>query len=57
MDEQLKRRERRRAGGVDNGIPFRVPATGCVHATDAIKRVIHVWFAADPPDAPQLKIP
>jgi hypothetical protein len=36
MDEDFKRRERRRAGGVDNGILLGMPASGAVHSAAAI---------------------
>ena len=57
MDKHFKRRERRRGGGVDNGMALVVPASGGVHSADAIKRYIHVGLAADPPNPHQLKIP
>jgi hypothetical protein len=56
-DENFKRRERRRAGGVDNGIPLGMAASGGVHSAAAIKRSMPVGLAADPPNAHQLKIP
>ena len=57
MDEDLKRRERRRACAVNNGIPLGMPASGGVYSAVAIKRSRHVGLAADPPNAHQLKIP
>jgi hypothetical protein len=60
MDENFKRcerRERRRAGGVDNGVPLGMPASGGLYSAAAIKRSMQVGLAADPPNAHQLKIP